>query len=167
MAAPPDDGDNARSAPRRPVFLAHTGSIPIVTNFQLDPALAAQTHLVGELPLSRLLLMDDARFPWLILVPRISGARELIDLDSADQQSLLAETVSIGRALEGLQPFDKLNIAALGNVVAQLHVHVIGRREQDAAWPAPVWGHGEAITYTASALSTLLQQLRDTIDMGS
>lgn len=166
MAAWPDDGNNARSASRRHVPFAHTGSHPIVTNFQLDPGLAAQTHVVGELPLSRLLLMDDARFPWLILVPRIAGARELIDLDSVDQQSLLGETVRVGRALEALQPFDKLNIAALGNVVAQLHVHVIGRRKQDAAWPAPVWGHGEAVAYTSAARNALLQQLRDAIDMG-
>lgn len=167
MAAQPDGGNNACSASRRHVPLAHTGSNPIVTNFQLDPGLAGQTHTVGELPLSRLLLMDDARFPWLILVPRIAGARELIDLDSVDQQSLLAETVRIGRALETLQPFDKLNIAALGNVVAQLHVHVIGRREQDAAWPAPVWGHGEAVAYTPAARDALLKQLRDAIDMGN
>lgn len=165
MDRPAIGGDNGAAAQCRPCFPAHTGSIPIVIPFQLDPGLAADTHLIGELPLSRLLLMDDARFPWLILVPRIAGARELIDLDSMDQQLLLAETVRVGRALESFQPLDKLNIAALGNVVAQLHVHVIGRREQDAAWPAPVWGHGEAVAYTAAARAELLQQLRDAIGM--
>ena len=97
------------------------------THFALDPNLEADTHPIGELHLSQLLLMDDARFPWLILVPRIAGARELIDLDEGDQRSLLGEISAVGRAFEALLRPDKLNIAALGNVVPQLHVHLIAR----------------------------------------
>ncbi|GAA0704370.1 HIT domain-containing protein [Dokdonella soli] len=128
--------------------------------FLLDPRLAAETHMIGELPLSRLLLMEDARFPWLILVPRIAGARELIDLDEADRRSLLTELAEVGRALETLLRPDKLNIAALGNVVAQLHVHLIARYTADAAWPRPVWGHGERVDYSANERDTLIARLR-------
>lgn len=129
-------------------------------SFVLDPRLAADTHLLGELALSQLRLMDDARFPWLILVPRIAGARELVDLDESDRIALLGEITAVGRALEGLLVPDKLNIAALGNVVAQLHVHVIARRTDDAAWPQPVWGQGERVPYTAPARDALMASLR-------
>ena len=129
--------------------------------FVLDARLAADTHLIGELPLSQLLLMDDARFPWLILVPRISGARELTDLDEADRRSLLTEVCEVGRALETLLRPDKLNIAALGNVVSQLHVHVVARYTSDAAWPQPVWGHaGERAPYTDTGRNAHIAQLR-------
>ncbi|MGA9340976.1 MAG: HIT domain-containing protein [Rhodanobacteraceae bacterium] len=138
-------------------------------NFQTDPRLVSDTALIGELPLSRLLLMDDVRFPWLILVPRIAGARELIDLDAADQTSLLAEVVEVGRALEALVQAEKLNIAALGNQVAQLHVHVIARFSTDAAWPQPVWGCGKRKGYSADArrqrVASLRTALRNTIDL--
>lgn len=116
-------------------------------SFVLDPRLLADTHPIGELALSRLLLMDDARFPWLVLVPRVAGARELIDLDERDQHSILGEINLVGRALETLLRPDKLNIAALGNVVPQLHVHVIARFAADAAWPQPVWGRGDRLFY--------------------
>ncbi len=133
--------------------------------FALDPRLAADTYEIGELPLSRLLLMDDARYPWLILVPRIAGARELIDLDGNDRSVLLDEVSAVGRALEEWLHPDKLNIAALGNVVAQLHVHVIARTSTDAAWPQPVWGRGERVAYTAELaherLGTLRRALQD------
>ncbi len=116
-------------------------------SFALDPRLAADTHAIGALPFSELLLMDDARFPWLILVPRIAGARELIDLDEGDQRLLLGEIDRVARVLDELLHPDKLNIAALGNVVPQLHVHVIARFTGDAAWPNPVWGRGERVAY--------------------
>ncbi|HEX5122557.1 MAG TPA: HIT domain-containing protein [Rhodanobacteraceae bacterium] len=116
-------------------------------SFAIDPRLAADTHAIGALPFSELLLMDDARFPWVILVPRIAGARELIDLDEGDQRLLLGEIDRVARALESLLRPDKLNIAALGNVVPQLHVHVIARFTSDAAWPHPVWGRGERVAY--------------------
>jgi diadenosine tetraphosphate (Ap4A) HIT family hydrolase len=129
-------------------------------NFQLDPRLHDDCATIGDLPLSRLLLMNDARYPWLILVPRIAGARELTDLDQSDQASLLGEIVACGRALEALVQPDRLNVAALGNVVAQLHVHVVARFHDDAAWPQPVWGQGKAQTYAASALAARLAALR-------
>jgi diadenosine tetraphosphate (Ap4A) HIT family hydrolase len=129
-------------------------------SFLLDPRLVEDTYLIGELPLSSLLLMDDARFPWLILVPRIAGARELLDLDEADRHSLLGELSGIGRGLEILLCPDKLNIAALGNVVPQLHVHLIVRYMDDAVWPQPVWGRGERVRYLDDARATRIAELR-------
>jgi diadenosine tetraphosphate (Ap4A) HIT family hydrolase len=108
--------------------------------FELDPRLAADTHRVGDLPLSRLLLFDDARFPWLVLVPRRPGLRDLIDLPRDDQHQLLDEVNRCAHVLHALDKPYKLNIAALGNVVPQLHVHHIARYRHDPAWPAPVWG---------------------------
>ncbi len=131
--------------------------------FSIDPRLAADTLAIGELPLSRLLLMDDARWPWLILVPRIAGARELIDLDGNDRNALMDEVTQVARTLESLHRPDKLNIAALGNVVPQLHVHVIARHVGDAAWPKPVWGQGERVPYDASAASTRITALREAL----
>jgi diadenosine tetraphosphate (Ap4A) HIT family hydrolase len=132
-------------------------------SFLLDPRLVADTHPIGELRLSILLLMDDARFPWLILVPRIAGARELLDLDEVDRQSLMGELTHVGRVLETLLAPDKLNIAALGNVVPQLHVHLIVRRTDDAAWPQPVWGFGERVRYDDEARTTRIAQLREAL----
>lgn len=129
-------------------------------SFPIDPRLVADTHPLGELPLSIVLLMDDARFPWLILVPRIAGARELLDLDEADRHSLMGELTDVGRALEMLLAPDKLNVAALGNIVPQLHVHLIVRYTTDAAWPKPVWGHGERIRYETGARTATIARLR-------
>ncbi len=130
------------------------------TPFPLDPRLVADTHAIVELELSSVLLMDDARFPWLILVPRIAGARELIDLDEADRRALLTEITTVGRAFEALLIPDKLNIAALGNVVPQLHVHLIARFRTDPAWPQPVWGVGQRIAYSPAARDACITQLR-------
>jgi len=129
-------------------------------SFAIDPRLAADTHAIGALPFSELLLMDDARFPWVILVPRIAGARELIDLDEGDQRLLLGEIDHVSRALETLLHPDKLNIAALGNVVPQLHVHVIARFTSDAAWPNPVWGRGERVAYGGRERAARIAMLR-------
>ena len=128
--------------------------------FSLDPRLAGDSVLVADGPLSQLRLMDDARFPWLVLVPRIAGAEEWIDLDGAAQRQLLAEVNLAGRLLRGLGPVHKLNIGALGNVVRQLHVHVVARQEGDAAWPGPVWGAGVRQPYVASRREALLSSLR-------
>ncbi|HET8899785.1 MAG TPA: HIT family protein [Rhodanobacteraceae bacterium] len=128
--------------------------------FALDPRLAADTHAVADLPLCRLLLMNDTRWPWLILVPRLAGARELIDLGHAAQQGLLQEIDAVSRALRELYAPHKLNVAALGNVVEQLHVHVIARYRDDPAWPAPVWGRGSAETYADTVLVERLAELR-------
>jgi diadenosine tetraphosphate (Ap4A) HIT family hydrolase len=128
--------------------------------FSIDPRLVADTHAIGALPFSELLLMDDARFPWVILVPRIAGARELIDLDEGDQRLLLGEIDRVARGLDALLHPDKLNIAALGNVVAQLHVHVIARFAHDAAWPAPAWGRGERVAYGERERAARIAELR-------
>lgn len=129
--------------------------------FALDPRLAADTRPVGDLPLSRVLLMDDARFPWLVLVPRHAGLVELDDLPRDDRITLLDEIELAGRALRALAAPDKLNVAALGNVVAQLHVHVVARVRDDAAWPRPVWGVGERAPYPADAAAERIAHLRD------
>ncbi|MET0232122.1 MAG: HIT domain-containing protein [Rhodanobacteraceae bacterium] len=131
--------------------------------FVLDARLAADTHLIGDLPLSQLRLFDDARFAWFVLVPRIAGARELIDLDESDQRTLLAEVNRLGRVLESELRPDKLNVAALGNVVPQLHVHVIARFANDAAWPHPVWGHGERIAHSPGERDARIAMLRDAL----
>jgi diadenosine tetraphosphate (Ap4A) HIT family hydrolase len=112
-------------------------------------------------------LMDDARYPWLILVPRIAGARELVDLDEADRAMLLGEISVVSRALETLFKPDKLNIAALGNVVPQLHLHLLVRYQTDAAWPQPVWGRGEREPYALDALARRIAVLRDALKTGS
>ncbi|WP_440223073.1 HIT domain-containing protein [Dokdonella sp. MW10] len=128
--------------------------------FTLDARLAGDTHAVAELPLSRLLLMDDARFAWLILVPRVADARDLTDLPADVQRRLLDEINHAAAALRAVAPGDKLNVATLGNVVAQLHVHVIQRRIGDAAWPAPVWGHGTREAYTPADAAARVAALR-------
>ena len=126
----------------------------------LHPQLAADTVTVGDLALSRVLLATDANYPWLILVPRRAGASELIDLEENEQVRLTAEIAAAAQALKETVPCDKLNIAALGNVVPQLHVHVIVRTKGDAAWPKPVWGVAPARDYDASALQALVARLR-------
>jgi diadenosine tetraphosphate (Ap4A) HIT family hydrolase len=128
--------------------------------FALDPRLAAETRLVGDLPLSRVLLMDDLRFPWLVLVPRRAELVELDDLPRNDRIRLLDEIERAGRALRATVAPDKLNVAALGNVVRQLHVHVIARFCNDAAWPRPVWGVGERVPYPADAAADRIARLR-------
>lgn len=110
-----------------------------MTDFQLDPTLDADTIPLGRLALCRVLLMNDARFPWLILVPERAGAAELIDLSGADRVLLMEEIATASHALKRTFDPDKLNVAALGNRVRQLHVHVIARFVSDQAWPGPVW----------------------------
>ena len=128
--------------------------------FELDPRLAADTFSVGETPLSQLLLMNDARYPWLILVPRRSDVTEPFELSEADQAQLWQESMRLGKAMKAQFAADKLNIAALGNQVAQLHVHHIARFHRDDAWPGPVWGVGRAIPYSDAARDTLIGELR-------
>ena len=128
--------------------------------FQLDPRLAADTFLVGETPLSQVLLMNDARYPWLILVPRRSDVTEPFELSEADQAQLWQESMRLGGAMKAHFAADKLNIAALGNQVAQLHVHHIARFHADDAWPGPVWGVGSAVPHSDPALEVLKGELR-------
>ncbi len=127
--------------------------------FELHPQLHADTHFVCDLELSRVLLMDDARYAWLILVPRRRGMRDWIDLPPADQHRLLDEIALCSQALRAIVRPDKLNVAALGNVVPQLHVHLIARHVGDAAWPKPVWGVGERAPYAADALAARRAEL--------
>ena len=124
--------------------------------FELDKRLASDSFVVADMQLCRVLLMNDSRYPWLVLVPRCDGLVELADLDRARQHELLDEIHRADNALRQLGSFDKLNVAALGNVVSQLHVHVIARRIGDHAWPAPVWGSGAAQPYE-DATQTLAQ----------
>ena len=133
------------------------------TQFHLDPQLAADTHPVALLPLSELRLMDDANYPWLVLVPRVPEVRELIDLDTAQQMQLLEEIGRASRMLQALFRPHKLNVAALGNAVPQLHVHVIARRQDDPAWPRPVWGMAAARAYSPEALVARICELQQAL----
>ncbi len=130
----------------------------------LDPRLAASSHPLAEWRLSSLRLVDDARWPWLLLVPRVDGARELVDLPSTEQLLLLDEINRCSRALLALFTPDKLNVGALGNVVPQLHVHVVARRRDDPGWPGPIWGHGRPQPYSVEALAERLDVLRAALD---
>ena len=132
----------------------------LAKDWSLHPQLAQETVPVGELPLTRVLLANDANYPWLILVPRLPGLVELIDLEENAQIQLLGEVAAAARTLKALTGCDKLNIAALGNVVPQLHVHVIARRRADAAWPKPVWGANPPVAYAEGQRVALLESLR-------
>ena len=133
--------------------------------FELDPRLAADTHRVTQWPLCDVLLMDDARYPWLILVPRVAQARDLIDLDAPARMQLQQEVDVAAMALRDVFAPDKLNVASLGNVVAQLHIHVIARFRDDDAWPAPVWGAHPRIPRDAAARDSLLHRLRPALPL--
>jgi diadenosine tetraphosphate (Ap4A) HIT family hydrolase len=126
--------------------------------FDLDPRLAADTIPVGDLALSSVLLLDDARFPWFVLVPRRAGATEITDLAAADAALLMGEIRTATRVMLNLAKPDKVNLGALGNVVAQLHVHVVGRFRSDPAWPGPVWGHGARQPYPDHAAAALVER---------
>ena len=125
--------------------------------FELDPAFSATSRTLGDLALCHVRLQGDARFPWIVLIPRIVGAVELEDLTGADRGALMQEVVQAGAAVRAAgealgRPVAKLNVGQLGNVTPQLHVHVVGRRPDDAAWPGPVWGVGAAAPYADEAL---------------
>jgi diadenosine tetraphosphate (Ap4A) HIT family hydrolase len=129
--------------------------------FALDPQLAADTVPVISLGLSDLRLMNDRRFPWLLLVPRRAGASEIIDLSPADRAALMEEIAAASGALRLATNCDKLNIGALGNKVRQLHVHVVARFAGDAAWPGPVWSAGAAVGYDGAVRDRLVGAIRD------
>lgn len=137
----------------------------IEDQFWADPAFEPRSVAVTDWPLCQVRLQDDARFPWLILIPRRAGVTELDQLETADLNLLMAEILRAGDAVRDLgrlvdRPIEKLNVAALGNVTAQLHVHVIGRRSDDPVWPAPVWGRGSAERWSPQRLETLIEALR-------
>lgn len=116
--------------------------------FQLHPRLAADTFHLGDFPLCRVLLMNDAQYPWLVLVPRRADLREVHELTEADQQQLLRESSWVSRQLNEALQAEKMNVANLGNVVSQLHWHVVARFVDDPAWPAPIWGRNPVVPYT-------------------
>ncbi|PPV41553.1 HIT family protein [Ectopseudomonas oleovorans] len=128
--------------------------------FALDSRLQQDCLLVGDFALSRLLLMNDANYPWFILVPRREEVSELFQLDAADQRQLWQETTLLAETLKDTFAADKMNVATLGNVVSQLHMHVIVRRRDDIAWPAPVWGRHPAHPYEASQVEQIIARLR-------
>jgi diadenosine tetraphosphate (Ap4A) HIT family hydrolase len=131
--------------------------------FSLHATLAADTAFVADWALSRVLLMNDARYPWLILVPRRAGLSELHDLENSERMVLVEELSRAGAVLKALTKAAKINTAALGNLVPQLHVHVVARSPGDAAWPGPVWGQGAAIPYEPAARDALLARLRTSL----
>ncbi|MCE8005087.1 HIT domain-containing protein [Billgrantia ethanolica] len=135
-----------------------------MSSVELDERLVRDSYPVAELPLCQLRLMDDTRFPWLILIPRRAGVSETFDLDEADQRQLWHEASEMGRMLKAMTRADKINVANLGNVVAQLHVHVVARRQADAAWPGPVWGQGEAQPYDLDGLASMRDHLLAQLD---
>src|SRR5258708_3753625 len=126
--------------------------------FATDPRIAADSTFLIPLELSDLRLMNDARYPWLLLVPRVT-ATEIIDLDPGDRTRLLDEIAEVSAALREATGCDKLNVAALGNVVRQLHVHIVARFTTDAAWPKPVWGLGEAVAYQPAERDKLIAKI--------
>jgi diadenosine tetraphosphate (Ap4A) HIT family hydrolase len=133
--------------------------------FTLDPRLQADTVPLASLDMCNVLLMNDARFPWLIVVPREAGLVEISDLGDQAQQRLWREVNRAALVLRDVAPCDKLNIGALGNMVRQLHIHVVARRHDDAAWPGPVWGHGRAEAYTEVELQSRIALLRHRLDI--
>lgn len=128
--------------------------------FNLDSRLANDTLLIGDFSLCRLLLMNDRQYPWFILVPRREAVCELFQLDAADQQLLWQETTALAEVLKDTFSADKMNVATLGNMVSQLHMHVIVRRKGDPAWPAAVWGRHPALPYSADEVAAIRQKLR-------
>nr|HMN50759.1 HIT family protein [Xanthobacteraceae bacterium] len=111
-------------------------------DFSLDPRLEADSLLVGNLALTQVRLHNDARFPWLVLIPRRPNLAEIFDLSEAERATLTEEVSACGAAVRAVTQCDKINVGALGNIVRQLHVHVVARFERDPAWPEPVWGFG-------------------------
>ncbi len=140
-----------------------TSTLPPASPWLLHPQLEKDTLAVGDLPLSRVLVVNDASFPWLLLVPRRTGASEIFDLAEPEQVQLMTELARAGSALKAITSCDKLNVAAIGNVVPQLHVHVVARRVGDVAWPKPVWGAVPAKPYVADELNAFIAALRRTV----
>ena len=134
--------------------------------WSLHSQLKKDTIDIGDLPLCRVLLIKDANYPWLLLVPRRHEAVEIVDLDEVEQAQLMAEISRVARALKEITKCDKLNIAALGNMVPQLHVHVIARRSSDAAWPRPVWGVVPPLAHHTEEVQNFISALRRKIWLG-
>ena len=132
-------------------------------SFQLHPQLEADTHLICRTEICQALLMDDARFPWIVLVPEVADIRELYELKEQQQHQTYQSILRISKSLAEYSNADKMNVAALGNQVPQLHIHIIARYETDAAWPGPVWGVGQAEPYRPDQLQQRLSDLGATL----
>ncbi|MBL4608392.1 MAG: HIT domain-containing protein [Pseudomonadales bacterium] len=132
-----------------------------VTQFKLDSRLQNDSFLVGNFRLSQLRLLNDKNFLWVILVPRIAGVTEFVQLSTADQLQLLNESGAVSRLLLDYFPTDKLNTAAIGNIVSQLHVHHIARRHDDPCWPGVVWGYGKGVSYEEDEKNALINTLQN------
>lgn len=128
--------------------------------FDLDPRLAADTIPVTDWPLCRVLLMNESTYPWLILVPRRRGVSELHEIDPSDRAILVEEMAEASHRFQNLTGARKMNVAALGNVVAQFHVHVVARFEHDPVWPRPVWGLAPPCPYEPAAHEAFLERIR-------
>ena len=131
--------------------------------FKLDERLDKDTFFISDVPLCRVLLMNDNQFPWLILVPRVADVAEIIDLDEAQQQQFLKESGFVSHVLKQKTQCDKLNVAALGNMVKQLHIHHVARFTHDVAWPKPVWGNQPACPYHIEKASVLISTYRESL----
>ncbi|PHS27454.1 MAG: HIT family protein [Methylophaga sp.] len=127
--------------------------------FKLDPRLDQDTIAIGNFSLCKVLLMNDARYPWVILVPRLTGLTEVFQLNDPQQLQLMKESNFVAEKLKQWAQADKMNVAALGNVVSQLHIHHVVRFSGDETWPAPVWGKGQAVQYTEAERDAVCQQL--------
>lgn len=137
-----------------------------MADFAVDPAFEAGSVFAADWPLCHVRLQDDARFPWLILIPRVAGATELEHLSATGRAALMEETVRAGALIRALaeaagRPIDKLNVGAIGNVTAQLHVHVVGRRRDDGLWPDPVWGRPGLVRYEPALLADRIARISE------
>ena len=139
---------------------------PEASAWSLHSRLKEDTIDIGDLPLSRVLVIKDAHYPWLLLVPRRPETIEIIDLDEVEQAQLMTEISRAARALKEITRCDKLNIAALGNLVPQLHVHIIARRSSDVAWPRPVWGVMPPLAHDTEEVQSFISALRRKIWLG-
>ena len=133
--------------------------------FKLDPQLEQDTVLISDWHLCQVRLMNDCRYPWVILIPKVDGVSEIHELAEEQQQLLLGESMRLSKALDQLFSPHKLNVAALGNMVRQLHVHHIVRFENDASFPKPVWGVGDAVPYDEASLNETVSGLQIALDL--
>ena len=145
--------------------LVGPNSLQVIKEDEIDPAFVATSEALGELALSHARLQGDARFPWVVLIPKVEGARELEDLAPGERDVLMEEIVRAGEAVRAIglalgRPVEKLNVGQLGNVTPQLHVHVLGRRSDDPAWPGPAWGAGAAERYRPEELALAVAAAR-------
>jgi diadenosine tetraphosphate (Ap4A) HIT family hydrolase len=133
--------------------------------FELHAKLAGDCEILGDLVLSRILLMRDANYPWVIMVPKVNNIQEIYQLSYGDQQLLMKEIAYVGEQMQVLFKADKMNVAALGNMVPQLHVHVVARYADDIAWPNPVWGKVDPLPYKETELNNRAQALREVMSL--